>query len=107
MKLKEQITYTRTVPDAQAGWILVLSLSGSDDSVSGRVELATGLSVTLTGKGGFDSAANVSDLKLRSQGAERGVKVRVKNLTVDDSQQITSGDVRFKGFGQRVNVLIP
>jgi hypothetical protein len=107
-KVKERSTSTRTVPDAVTAWKLAISLSGSSGSTLGSVELASGLAVALTGKLNFDTADNDSDVKLQSQGAERGVRVRVKNLVIDSTQtpaRLASGDVRFKGFGQRANVL--
>jgi hypothetical protein len=112
-KLKERSTSTRTVPGAIAAWKLVISLSGSGGATSGSVELTRtgGLMVTLPGKLNFDAMANESDVKLQSKGAERGVKVRAKRLVIDTTlppgEQLVSGDVRFKGFGQRADVVLP
>jgi hypothetical protein len=107
-KIKERTTRTRTDLDADTAWKLLVSLPGSSGDTFGSVELASGLAVALTGKLNFDATTNESDVKLRSQGAERGVNVRIKKLVIDTTRtpsRLVSGDVRFKGFGQRANVL--
>jgi hypothetical protein len=106
-KLSERITDTRTTQDALPGWKLRFTLTGSDGATSGSLELANGRSVALTGKQSFDSSSNQSDLKLQSEGAERGVRVRVKRLVIDPMATITGGALRFRAFGQGGSALLP
>jgi hypothetical protein len=109
-KLSERTTDTRTSPDAFTGWRLSFTLTGSDGPISGRLDLASGASVALTGKQGFDSGANRSDVQLQSEGAERGIRVRVKRLEIDTTAapaSITAGALRFRAFGQNGSALLP
>jgi hypothetical protein len=106
-KLSERITGTTTTEDALPGWKLSFELTGSGGTTSGRLELANGRSVALTGKQSFDSGSNLSDVKLQSEGAERGVRLRVKRLEIDSTATITAGALRFRAFGQGGSALLP
>jgi hypothetical protein len=106
-KLSERITGTSTTQDALTGWKLRFTLTGSDGPTSGSLELASGTSIALTGKQSFDSGSNRSDVKLQSEGAERGVRIRVKRLEIDTTGTITAGALRFRAFGQGGSALLP
>jgi hypothetical protein len=108
-KLSERTTGTRTTTAALSGWKLEFTLAGSEGPIAGNLTLASGVSVALTGTHGFDSSANLSDLKLRSEGAERGVQIRIKKLAIGtsmDPQDVTAGSLRFRAFGQRGSALL-
>ena len=111
MKLAEDVTTTRTTPDAQTGWKLSFTLTGTAEPTTGSLELANGVIVALTGKQGFESASNLSDVKLQSEGNERGIRIRLKRLELDPSQplseQIQGGSVRYKAFGQGGSIVLP
>jgi hypothetical protein len=111
MKLSERATGTSSTEDAATGWKLEFTLTGTEGSISGSLELASGVSVALSGKHSFDSASNQSNLQLQSEGAERGVSIRVKRLEIDTakplSERITAGSLRFRAFGQGGSALLP
>jgi hypothetical protein len=107
VKLSEDTTSTRTTAAAPTGWRLDFTLTGNDGPTSGSLELASGVSVVLAGKQSFDSASNRSDLKLESEGAERGVRIRVKRLEIDATNRIAAGAVRFRAFGQGGSLILP
>jgi len=111
MKLAEDVTTTRTTPGAVTGWRVSFTLTGTDEPTTGSLELASGVTVALTGKQGFDSGSNRSDLKLQSEGNERGVRIRLKRLEIDPSQgppdRIQAGAVRYKAFGQGGSIVLP
>jgi hypothetical protein len=111
MKLSEDVTATRIAPAAQTGWKVSFTLTGSAEPTTGSLELANGVTVALTGKQGFESGSNRSDVKLQSEGNERGVRIRLKRLEIDASQppgdQIQAGTVRYKAFGQGGSIVLP
>ena len=118
-KLSESTTSVRTLPALpsdgiqcaggvpRTGWKLSFSLPGSDGPTTGTLELANGVSVALRARQSFDSASNQSELRLESEGAERGVAIRVKKLKVAAPNQILAGSVRFRAFGQTGGVILP
>jgi hypothetical protein len=110
-KLSESTTTVRTLPcagsTALTGWKLSFSLTGTDGPTSGTLQLANDVSVALRAKESFDSGSNQSDLKLESEGAERGVRIRVKRLEIDATNRIAAGAVRFRAFGQSGSLILP
>jgi hypothetical protein len=111
MKLAEDLTTMRTSPAALTGWKVSFNLTGTDEPTAGSLELANGVTVELSGRQGFDSASNRSDVKLRSEGNERGIRIRLKRLEIDPSQplpdRILAGSVRYNAFGQGGSILLP
>jgi hypothetical protein len=111
MKLAEDVSTTRTTPDAQTGWKLSFTLTGTAEPTTGTLELANGVIVALTGKQSFESGSNRSDVKLQSEGNERGIRIRLKRLEIDPSaplpEQIQGGAVRYKAFGQGGSMVLP
>ncbi len=111
-KLSETTTGTRITPLAVTGWKLEFTLPAAQGPITGQLSLTGGASVALRGSQDFDSEANRSDLRLQSDGADRGVRIRIKKLVIDTAQankadQITSGSVRMRAFGQRSSLLLP
>jgi hypothetical protein len=92
---------------ARTGWKLSFILTGTDGPTSGTLQLANDVSVALRAKQSFDSGSNQSDLKLESEAAERGVRIRVKRLEIDATKQINAGAVRFRAFGQGGSLILP
>jgi hypothetical protein len=119
-KLSESTTTLRNQPaqpsdgiqcaggTARTGWKLSFILTGTDGPTSGTLQLANDdVSVALRAKQSFDSGSNQTDLKLESEAAERGVRIRVKRLAIDVTKQINSGAVRFRAFGQGGSLMLP
>jgi hypothetical protein len=119
-KLSESTTTLRNQPaqpgdgiqcaggTARTGWKLSFILTGTDGPTSGTLQLANDdVSVALRAKQSFDSGSNQTDLKLESEAAERGVRIRVKRLAIDVTKQINAGAVRFRAFGQGGSLMLP
>jgi hypothetical protein len=109
VRLRETTTSMRT-QEAPTGWKLEFALTGTEGRIAGSLELANGVSVALAGRHAFDSAANLSNLRLQSEGAERGVRIRVDRLEIEATTatpEIASGTLRFRAFGQGGSALLP
>jgi hypothetical protein len=111
MKLAEDVSTTRTTPAALTGWKVSFTLTGAAEPTTGNLELANGVTVALTGKQDFESSSNRLDLRLRSEGNERGVRIRLKRLEIDPSaplpEQIQAGTLRYRAFGQGGSLVLP
>ena len=75
--------------------------------VDSLLTLGSGEAVQLVGHGVFDTATGTSDIKLRSRGASKGIKIRIEKLRIDDAGEIAEGRVRYRAFGQRGVVILP
>lgn len=111
VRLSETTTGMRITPMPVTGWKLEFTLPATQGPITGQLSLASGASVSLSGSQTFDSEANRSTLRLGSDGADRGIRIRLKKLVLDPAQpppdRITSGTLLMRAFGQNSSLLLP
>lgn len=87
------------------GWRLDFTLTAGQKQVPGQLQ-AAGSTISLQGNQTFDTATNLSDIRLSSGGAQTGVQLRLKKLVVDGAT-IQSGQLKLRAFGQSTSGLLP
>ena len=91
-------------------WQLDFNSSTEDGrklTLTGLLTLGGGASVALTGSGNYNSAKGTSSISLKSSGADKGVSIKISNLTVDAVGAITGGTLSYKAYGQSGKLELP
>jgi len=107
-KVDAESSTTPITVDPPIGWRLDFHLAGSEKDISGAtLVLSSGSTTSLAGTQSFDTAKNQSDIRLSSGGAEKGIQFRLRKLGTDGTAAITSGEFKFRAFGQSGSGLLP
>jgi len=107
VKLSEETLDDQTpLPVAPQGWRLDFTLGAGGVLESGLLTLEGGRSFELQGSHKFKLASDLSSLKLQT--ADKGIRVQLKNVGLDDSTQaVSGGDLSYKILGQSGRVSLP
>jgi hypothetical protein len=88
---------------APLGWRLDFTLPGSGSEVTdAALTLQDGRTIPLRANGTFKFDVNSSNLRFKSEGADKGIRIRLQKFRVDQvTGDITRGQLSFRILGQK------
>ncbi len=97
----ETTTTTESIGAQPRGWRLDFSISGAQGEISdAEFMLSNGRTAQLFGRHRFLSDVDRSNVRLKSEGGDRGVGVEIDALALDAAGSIVRGELRYRAFGQ-------
>jgi hypothetical protein len=107
-KVRETLPWLEA--SAPLGWRIDVVLDGRDVT-DASLTLENGRTWPLRGRWRFDFVTDLSDVDLRTQGADAGARVRLAGLRIDDPDAVPplvgAGKLSFKLLGQRGKLRLP
>lgn len=110
-RVADDVAERSSVDTRSLGWTLTFRIDPSEgggrkDAV-GTLRMADGRSVALSGKARARGSEGLWKVRLRSSGADKGIRIRMDDLDVDSAFQVRSGRLRFDAFGQSGELELP
>ena len=107
----EVSSFLETIPGPTTDWCLDFDLTTPDfenvDVHNAVLTHSGGETIPLRARGMFFMEEGTTRLYFASQGVDRGIRIQICKLRIDDTGAIVDGWLQFRAFGQRGVLRLP